>query len=77
MRATLNIEEENGQASVTLKAGLLFIPPPAQAHKPARCPAYQRRQDRRQAARLVTEITAPAAQAEQVCDELIGEFMSY
>ena len=70
LRATLNVEAENGQASVTLKAGLGCIPPPR--HNPShRGQAYQRRQDRRQAAHVAAE--NHQAQTEQVSAEQVNE----
>lgn len=61
VKATLTVEAENGEAFVTLKAGLGPIPPPR--HVPGhghqsrhRGPSYQRRQERRQAAREAAEL---------------------
>ena len=54
LKTTLNVEAENGQASVTLKAEIGFIPPPFQVPRTVsllKGPSYQRTQDRRRAAR--------------------------
>ena len=71
LRTSLNVEAENGQASVTLKAGLGFIPPPFQVPRPtpfSRGPSYQRRQVRREAARAAA-VNNDIEQTEQVRDE--------
>ena len=80
-KATLTFEAENGEAFVTLKAGLGCLPPPQYAHpgyhghghvpQVYRAPAYYRRQERRKAARAVAG--QEARQAEQVCDEAVEE----
>ena len=64
-KATLNIEAEHGEALVTLRAGLGSIPPPfylprppSQTPRAYRGPAYQSRQERRQAARAAAENVA-------------------
>ena len=62
LKASLNVESENGEASITLKVGLGCIPPPFCFQRPPqpktppvyRGPAYQRRQQKRQAAKLAT-----------------------
>ena len=56
LQATLKVEADNGEASVTLTAGLgpIAPPPPINCHGPSRYyrgPSYQRRQARRKAAR--------------------------
>ena len=57
-RTTLTIEAENGKASVCLKSDLDVLPPQYISGKPRhqssrnRGPSYQRRQERRQAARI-------------------------
>ena len=68
-KATLNIEAEHGEAFVTLRAGLGSIPPPFYLPKPPsqtpqayRGPAYQRRQERRRAARTSAENVAKHAE---------------
>ena len=60
------MEAENGEAFVTLKAGLGSLPPPPPyvRHRP---PAYYRRQDRRKVARAAAE--QEATPAEQACVE--------
>ena len=76
-KATLTFEAEDGEAFVTLKAGLGCLPPPEYTppgyhghgdHGPRvyRAPAYYRRQERRKAARAAAE--QEARQAEQVCE---------
>ena len=75
VKATLTFQSDNGEAFVTLKAGLGSLPPPpnqaghAHVHRGYgrhRSPSYLRRQDRRRAAREAAEQNAPT-QAEQVC----------
>jgi hypothetical protein len=71
LKASLTVEAEHGQASITLRAGLGSIPPPfhpprPQTPRPYRGPAYHRRQERRQAARAAAEIVG--AHTEQVSD---------
>ena len=61
LKASLSIEAEQGQAHVTLKAGLGHIPPPfhphdGQVHRQYRGPSYQRRQEKRQAARSAAAV---------------------
>ena len=55
IKASLNVESFDGEACVTLQAGLGNIPPPYQFPsyhpRPPRVPAYERRQERRKAAR--------------------------
>ena len=55
IKASLNVESFDGEACVTLQAGLGNIPPPYQFSsyppRPPRVPAYERRQERRKAAR--------------------------
>ena len=58
LKASLNVEAENGEAFITLKVGLGQVPPPqfhfqrppSQHH---RGPAYWRRQEQREAAKLL------------------------
>ena len=68
-KATLNIEADHGEAFVTLRAGLGSIPPPfypsrhpRQTPQAYRGPAYQRRQERRKAARTAAENVAKHAE---------------
>ena len=80
LRATLNVEAEYGKASVTLKAGLGFIPPPFPAPRQHRGPAYQRRQHRRQAARTAAGHSTPAEQEgdDQVSEiDIVNSSVSY
>ena len=62
-KAILTLETKNGEAFVTLKAEVGFLPPPfpPRVHRP---PAYLRRQERRKAARKVAE-SVHTVQAEQ------------
>ena len=53
LKASLNVESENGEASVTGKVGLGCIPPPKDPPV-YRGPAYQRRQQKRQSVKLTT-----------------------
>ena len=84
LKATLNVETENGEAFVTLKAGLGYSPPPLNFPVPHghvlrtyRGPSYHCRQERRQAARADAAAgnVASRLQAEQVSDtdETSGE----
>ena len=75
VKATLTFQSENGEAFVTLKAGLGSLPPPPnqaghvhvhRGYGRHRSPSYFRRQDRRQAARAAAQLNVPP-QAEQVC----------
>ena len=60
IKATLTVDADNGEAFVTLKAGLGLIPPPFRvfpghghhSRHQHRGPSYHRRQERRQAARV-------------------------
>ena len=65
IKASLNVESFDGEACVTLQAGLGNIPPPYQFPsyhpRPPRGPAYERRQEKRKAARQ-----APAAVRESL-----------
>ena len=65
IKASLNVESFDGEACVTLQAGLGNIPPPYQfpsyPPRPPRGPAYERRQEKRKAARQ-----APAAVRESL-----------
>ena len=77
-KASLTIESEYGQASVTLKTGLGFAPPPFSYHNRQpprhRGPSYQRRQERRQAARTArTAAGNLSAQAEHENDSPVNE----
>ena len=76
IKATLTIETEDGEASVTLRSSLGTIPPPFHVRHPppySRGPSYQRRQERRHAARLAEEVRhatfANKNPAEQAMDE--------
>ena len=78
LKASLNVDAENGEASVTLKADLGYIPPPfhvlrphGQPPRPQRGPAYQRRQERRQAARAAAGNVV--SHAEVACDALVRD----
>ena len=74
IKASLNIEADHGQASVTLKAGLGQIPPPLHhGHVPQqyRGPAYHRRQDRRQAARV--DAGNVSMHAEQAVNKIVPQ----
>ena len=71
LKASLNLEAENGEASITLKVGLGYIPPPHSFQGPNgqshRGPAYRRRQERRKAAKLVPHpAKAPVQEQEKV-----------
>ena len=65
IKASLNVESFDGEACVTLQAGLGNIPPPYRFQsyhpRPPRGPAYERRQEKRKAARQ-----APAAVRESL-----------
>ena len=66
IKATLTVEAENGEASVTLRAGLGPIPPPllvpGHGHRRQhRGPSYQRRQERRQAAQEAAGLVQSSA----------------
>ena len=74
IKASLNIEADHGQASVTLKAGLGQIPPPLHhGHVPQqyRGPAYHRRQDRRKAARV--DAGNVSMHAEQAVNKIVPQ----
>lgn len=82
LKASLNVDAENGEASVTLKADLGYIPPPfhvlrphGQPPRPQRGPAYQRRQERRQAARAAAGNAA--SHAEEVIDIVVSDDASH
>ena len=70
IKASLTFEAEDGQAFVTLKAGLGFLTPPPsgyQGHARAqRPPAYWRRQERRKAAKAAGEQQLTQAEQAQV-----------
>ena len=82
-KASLSLESENGEAFVSLKAGLGFLPPPlllppAQGHGHGqhlpprnRGPAYTRRQERRRAAakQPVEAVKAPNISRDSENDE--------
>ena len=61
LKATLTLEADNGQAFVSLKAGLGCLsspspPPPSPAYpSQPRSPFYQRRQERRKATTVATK----------------------
>ena len=70
VKATLTFQCENGEASVTLKAGLGSLPDHLQSHHGLahRPPSYYRRQNRRRAAQEAADkVLAP--QAEQAREE--------
>ena len=64
-KATLTIEASSGEAVVTLKTSVGHIPPPCPIKKNhCRGPSYQRRQEKRQAARdaAAANTSQPAVQ---------------
>ena len=83
IEATLTVESKNGEAFVTLKAGLGYLqppigfPPPPEYHgRPRRVnrgPAYFRRQERRKAARVEAADQENTSLAVQVGDDAISE----
>ena len=75
-KATLKVDSENGEAVVTLTAGLGHIPPPfsfdrnnEQTCRPYRGPSYQRRQQRRKAAREVAGVKPSNDHTQVVAEE--------
>ena len=84
IEATLTIESKNGEAFVTLKAGLGYLQPPHgfppprgyydRQHRVHRGPAYFRRQERRKAARVeAAEQDDTNSQAEEVREVGVSE----
>ena len=78
MACCLNVDAENGEAYVTLKADLGYIPPPfhvlrphGQPTWPKRGSANQRQQERRQAA--CAAAGNAASHAEEVSDTLVND----
>jgi hypothetical protein len=74
IKVSLTIEAVDGQASVTLTAGLGNLPPPLHPHGPHgqpfrhhRGPAYQRRQERRKAAgKAAGQLSSPSVHVQDV-----------